>query len=99
MNPIAQALSDLAGSLARLAIAVDQTPSPEPAAAPVAEPVKPAAAPVKLETVRAKLAELSHAGKREQVKELLTQFGASKLSDIDASRYRDLLAAAEKVAA
>lgn len=41
--------------------------------------------------VRAKLAELQRAGKREQVKELLGSFGASKLSDVPEGEYASLM--------
>ena len=44
-----------------------------------------------LEEVRAKLAELQKAGKRGEVKALLTSFGASKLSEIPASKYAVLM--------
>lgn len=44
-----------------------------------------------LEEVRAKLAVLSQNGKQAQVKELITEFGAKKLSDIPAERYPELL--------
>ena len=44
-----------------------------------------------LEEVRAKLAELNKAGKRAAVKALLTSFGASKLSEIPASKYAVLM--------
>lgn len=41
--------------------------------------------------VRAKLAELQKSGKREQVKGLLEGFGASKLSDVPAEKYAELM--------
>ncbi|SCY26418.1 rRNA biogenesis protein rrp5 [Alkaliphilus peptidifermentans] len=44
-----------------------------------------------LEEVRAKLAVLSQNGKQVQVKELITEFGAKKLSDIPTERYPELL--------
>lgn len=53
---------------------------------------------VKLETVRAKLASLSQSGKQAQVKELITSFGAKKLTDVPADKYADLLEAAEEIA-
>src|SRR5690606_12793008 len=42
---------------------------------------------VTLEQVRAKLAELTRNGKREQVKALLNEFGANKLSEVPADKY------------
>lgn len=50
-----------------------------------------------LEEVRAKLAALSQEGKQMQVKELITGFGAKKLSDIPTEKYPELLEEAEKL--
>ncbi|RIW36043.1 rRNA biogenesis protein rrp5 [Bacillus salacetis] len=50
-----------------------------------------------LEDVRAKLAALSQDGKQVQVKELITGFGAKKLSDIPAEKYPELLEEAGKL--
>jgi ribosomal protein S24E len=50
-----------------------------------------------LEDVRAKLAALSQVGKQVQVKELITGFGAKKLSDIPEEKYPELLAEADKL--
>lgn len=48
-----------------------------------------------LEDVRAVLAEKSQSGLTLEVKELLGNFGASKLSDIDPKSYEELIKAAE----
>ena len=65
------------------------------------EPNKPAQPPKAklptLEDVRAKLAALSQDGKQVQVKELITGFGAKKLSDIPAEKYPELLEEAGKL--
>lgn len=53
---------------------------------------------IKLETVRAKLAALSQAGKQKEVKALLTDFGAKKLSAIPAGKYAEVLKKAEAIA-
>lgn len=50
---------------------------------------------VTLEQVRAVLAEKSHDGFTVEVRGLLEKYGASKLSQIDPSKYADLLAEAE----
>ena len=50
-----------------------------------------------LEDVRAKLAALSQNGKQAQVKELITSFGAKKLSDIPVEKYPELLKEADKL--
>lgn len=44
-----------------------------------------------LEEVRAKLAALNKAGKRADVKEILSSFGAQKLTEIPADRYAELM--------
>ena len=67
-----------------------------------AEPVKEAsdtkAEPeVKIDDVRAVLAELSQAGKTAQVKELLGQFGAAKLSSVKEEDLKALLDAANEL--
>ncbi len=57
-------------------------------------PAAEEAATVSLEEVRAKLAALSQAGKQEQVKGLITKFGAKKLTDVPKEKYPELLEAA-----
>ena len=51
-----------------------------------------------LEEVRATLADISRKGKTAEMKNLLISFGASKLSDIPADKYAEVLAAAREVA-
>ena len=65
-----------------------------------AEVEKPRAEPSKkigLEDVRAVLAKLSQHGKTAEVKDLITQYGATKLSDVDEGKYKDLLKDAEGI--
>lgn len=50
---------------------------------------------VTLEQVRAKLADLSQAGKGPAVKDILKNFGATKLTEVSSDKYGELLAAAE----
>lgn len=50
---------------------------------------------ITLEEVRGVLAEKSHAGFTAQIRELLKKYGASKLSEIDPSKYTALLSDAE----
>lgn len=52
---------------------------------------------VTLEEVRAVLAEKSRSGKTVEVKELLTKFGVNKLSELDASKYDELLKETEGI--
>ena len=50
-----------------------------------------------LEEVRAVLAEKSRSGKTAEVKGLLTKFGVNKLSELDASKYDELLKETEGI--
>lgn len=50
-----------------------------------------------LEEVRAKLAALQKAGKRAEVKALLTSFGVAKLSELGADRYGELMEKAGEI--
>ena len=52
---------------------------------------------ISLEVVRAKLAELSQAGKQKEVKALITGFDAKKLTEVPEEKYPELLGAAEKL--
>ena len=61
---------------------------------------KPRAEPSKkigLEDVRAVLAKLSQHGKTAEVKDLINKYGATKLSDVDEGKYKDLLKDAEGI--
>ena len=50
---------------------------------------------VTLEDVRAVLGQKSQAGMTTEVRELITKYGGTKLSDIDSAQYKALLAEAE----
>lgn len=50
-----------------------------------------------IETVRARLAAISQAGKTDQVKELLQRFGADRLTALDSKHFAQLMAAAENL--
>ena len=50
---------------------------------------------LKLEVVRAVLADKSRSGKTTEVKALITSFGVDKLSDIDPNNYAELMKKAE----
>lgn len=52
---------------------------------------------VSLEDVRAYLAVLSQKGKTAEVKALILKFGANKLSEVDESKYAELLKEAEGI--
>lgn len=73
--------------------AAHQPPAPAPDPAPAPEVVQ-----VSLEQVRTVLARLSQAGHTAQVRELIQAAGASKLSEVDPSRYGQLLEQTEVIA-
>ena len=91
-------LRSLADSLQAVADAmasnepIDASHLETPAQVPIQKPEEKA---VTLEQVRAVLAEKSHDGFTAEVRGLLEKYGASKLSQIDPSKYADLLAEAE----
>lgn len=62
---------------------------------PAAEAPAAEAPTVTLEQVRAKLTELSQGGKKDDIKVLIAKFGGTKLTDLKAEQYADILAAAE----
>ena len=62
---------------------------------PEAPAVEDPAPTVTLEQVRAKLTELSQSGKKDDIKVLIAKFGGTKLTDLKAEQYADVLAAAE----
>ena len=64
---------------------------PEPAAESPSEPAPAPAPALTLETVRAKAAAVSQAGKAGAVKALLTQMGAAKLTDLAPAKYPEFL--------
>jgi hypothetical protein len=91
LRKVAQAMNLIADSLTALFSGNGgTTESPVPKAE-----TKPEPKPIKLETVRAALAEKSRAGHTAEVRELLQKHGAAKLSEIDPSHYADLLKEAE----
>ncbi len=47
--------------------------------------------------LRARLAELSRDGKADKVKALLAQFGVAKLTELDPSKFAEVMAAAEAI--
>jgi len=84
----ADSLRDFFGNTAEPATA-DAPPESE------AKPEPPKPEPLKLEEVRAVLAEKSRNGHTAKIRELLEKYGAAKLSDIDPANYAALLAEAE----
>jgi hypothetical protein len=92
-------VSDLRHLADSIQAVVDSSEQSEPQAAetPVSKAdkpkeVKPA---IGIEKIRAVLAEKSQSGKTAEVRALLQQFGAAKLSEIESDKYPELLKAAE----
>ncbi|MCT1442851.1 hypothetical protein [Corynebacterium glucuronolyticum] len=76
-----------------------QAPALAPALAPAPAPTPtPEVVQVSLEQVRTVLARLSQAGHTAQVRELIQDAGANKLSEVDPSKYGRLLGQAEAIA-
>ena len=82
----AAAINDAANWLADAFSSTDDVATKPAAKAPVAEPA------LKLEDVRAVLAEKSRAGHTAEIRSLLQKFGADRLSQLDHSNYKALLA-------
>jgi len=53
---------------------------------------------IKLEDVRAKLADMSQAGKTAEVRDIIKKYGGTKLSDVDPAHYADILKDVEEAA-
>lgn len=82
-------------------------PEQEPPAAVKEEPEKPIkeepkpsneGPTISLEVVRGKLTALSRAGKQKEVKAILTELGAAKLSELPEEKYAEAIEKAEAVA-
>ncbi|NJP41653.1 DNA ligase [Oscillospiraceae bacterium HV4-5-C5C] len=85
----AAAINDAANWLVETFSSADDTATVPATKAPAAEPA------LKLEDVRAVLAEKSRAGHTAEIRSLLQKYGADKLSKIDPSNYKALLAEVE----
>ena len=87
-------LLDVASNLRRLANSIAVLADAD-TGKNVAETDKPVSPEITLEQVRAILADKSRSGKTAKVRELLLSFGAERLSEIDQTRYAEVLEAAE----
>lgn len=86
---------ELIKAMTRLAKALEanQTPTKNETVEKIVN--EPKEEPIKIEKVRAVLAEKSQSGKQPEVKALITKYGAKKLTDIDPDCYEELLKEAE----
>jgi hypothetical protein len=92
---VVEDMRSLADSLQSLADAMTQGEPPKAEPIQKASPPPPKEPAVTLEQVRSVLAEKSHDGKTEAVRELLQKYGAPKLSAVDPKHYPALLKDAE----
>ena len=91
LGEIVSTISEILGTINDIVISIEST-----FATPAEQP-KALKKAVTLEEVRAVLAEKSRAGKTAEVKELLAKFGVNKLSELDSSKYDELLKEAEVI--
>ena len=87
----AAAINDIANWLTE-AFSGDSEPKADAAPAPT---VKEPESVLAFEDVRAILADKSREGFTAQIRELLQKYGASKLSEVDATHYKALIADVE----
>jgi len=92
LRSLADSIEALLGSVEVNAPEAESKAEPKEKVEPEAEEKQPS-----LEEVRAKLAELSQSGKQTEVKKLITDFGAKKLSDIPKEKYPELLEKMEEL--
>ena len=102
MAEMAQTIEELRSAAASINAAADwlyqQFSSDDTEAQPAKAPVKTKPKPqLKLEDVRAVLAEKSRAGHTAEVRALLKKYGAAKLSEIDPTNYEALMKDAEVI--
>lgn len=90
-------LLNLAEDLKSLAESIIQLSENEPIEKPKVKVGKKVEKEVKLEEVRAVLAEKSQAGFTSEVKEILEKFGAKKLSEVEPKKYSDLIKVARGI--
>ena len=91
-------LTDVKAELYVLGTAIDSVLEALGVGESTAAKVKPAPTEepkLTLEEVRAVLADKSMAGFRDEVKALITSFGANRLSEVPADKYKDLVEQAE----
>lgn len=87
MSEMAATIEDLRSAAAAINEAANWLAKQFSGDEPVPEETVPAEPVLTLEAVRAVLAEKSRAGFTAQIRSLLQKYGASKLSEIDPTRY------------
>ena len=107
LKTIAKELTDLSEAVLNLVDATPDKKGPATIEEPTtieeettdikAEPKDVREEAIKLEDVRAVLADISRAGKTSEMKALLAEYGVTKLSDIEPANYPALLSEAKKI--
>lgn len=87
---------DIAKNLRSLADSIEALATDEQDVTDVEEVIEPATE-ITFEDLRAVLAVLTRDGKQKEVKELITKYGAKKLSDVPEDKYQELLDEARKI--
>jgi hypothetical protein len=87
---------DIAKNLRSLADSIEALATDEQHDAGVEE-VREPATKITFEDLRAVLAVLTRDGKQQEVKKLITEYGAKKLSDVPEEKYQELLDEARKI--
>ncbi|MBR2258236.1 MAG: hypothetical protein IJ899_13075 [Blautia sp.] len=99
LTKIADCLEELAGLLREAISPMQEAPEKDTAIIGEKEETeKKEEKTISLEDVRTVLADLSRKGHTKEMKALLSQFGASKLSDVAPANYATLLEAAKEAA-
>lgn len=89
LRSLADSIQAVADAMLQNETVADPTPTEQP------QDPAPKEQPITLEQVRSVLAEKSHDGKTDAVRELLQKYGAAKLSAVAPKHYKALLADAE----
>lgn len=87
---------EVAKSMRSLADSIEALATDEQHDADV-EAVREPATKITFEDLRAVLAVLTRDGKQQEVKKLITEYGAAKLSDVPEEKYQELLDKAREI--
>lgn len=88
---VAKSMRSLADSIEALTEATDEQHDAD------VEEVREPATKITFEDLRAVLAVLTRDGKQQEVKKLITEYGAAKLSDVPEEKYQELLDKAREI--
>ena len=97
MNEVVEAIKKIGEDVLSLAEKMEKADIPDEIEVIPAEKTEKTVSSIKLEDIRAVLADISRSGKTAEMKSLLSKHGASKLSDLDPGEYEAILAEAEVI--